>query len=110
MDIRKEIIQSEAIRLSVKDGESEVGRAFLFIITNELHDAPYGLMEDVYVESDYRGKGHGTQLVGMMIEEAKVRGCYKLIGQSRYGREKVHDLYVRLGFKDHGKNFRMDLN
>ena len=108
--MKKEQRSSEALRFSVEEDGKEVGRAWLYLIKNDLHDEPYGLLEDVFVESEFRQKGYGTQLVNAVIEEAKARGCYKLIGQSRYGREKVHALYERLGFVDHGKNFRMDFS
>jgi hypothetical protein len=43
-----------------------------------------------------------------VIAEAKRRDCYKLIATSRYARDRSHALYARLGFTDHGKEFRMD--
>ncbi len=89
------------------DGQS-VGRAFLFIITNDLHDKPYGLLEDVYVEEDARGQGVGKALVAAVISEAKTRNCKKLITQSRHGKEAVHTMYEKCGFYEHGKNFRIN--
>jgi len=65
-------------------------------------------MEDVFVEEVLRGQGVGSELVKKVIEEAKQRDCYKLICTSRYEKPKVHELYINLGFKDHGKEFRMD--
>ncbi|MBI2436536.1 MAG: GNAT family N-acetyltransferase [Candidatus Magasanikbacteria bacterium] len=97
-----------AIRFSALEHDAEVGHAYLYIVYNDLHIEPYGLMEDVFVEGSQRGKGVGTQLVTMMIDKSKELGCRKLIGQSRYEKESVHRLYESLGFKDHGKNFRMD--
>jgi GNAT superfamily N-acetyltransferase len=97
-----------AIRFSAQDNSVEVGHAYLYIIYNDLHEEPYGLMEDVFVDESQRGKGVGTELVKKMIAKAQELGCRKLIGQSRYGKESVHRLYESLGFKDHGKNFRMD--
>ncbi len=82
---------------------------FLVVISNDRHAESYGLLENVYVEPEFRGRGIGTKLLQEIIAEAKRIGCYKLLGQSRYGKENVHDLYLSLGFKDHGKNFRMDL-
>ncbi len=96
------------IRFSAKDDGKEIGRAYLYVIYNDLHDEPYGLMEDVFVEEEFRGTGVGTKLVNMLIEEAKEVGCRKLIGQSRHSKPRVHELYKNLGFKDHGLNFRMD--
>jgi GNAT superfamily N-acetyltransferase len=86
-----------------------IGRAFLFLIYNDLHSKPYGLLEDVFVEEEYRGKGIGKELVKKVIEKAKEFGCYKLIATSRFGRENVHQLYENLGFKKWGYEFRMDL-
>ena len=85
-----------------------VGRAFLYVMTNDLHKRPFGLLEDVFVEPDHRGGEIGTTLVKRVIAEAKRRRCYKIIATSRHARDRVHALYARLGFTDHGKEFRMD--
>jgi len=109
MEIKKEKQnRSYAIRFSAQEDGNEVGRAYVYIIYNDLHDEPYGLMEDVFVDASERGKGVGTRLVEDIIAEAKKLGCRKLIAQSRYGKGSVHALYEKIGFKDHGKNFRMD--
>jgi GNAT superfamily N-acetyltransferase len=108
MDIKKTEAKCEGLRLSLnRDGE-EVARAFLYLMSNNLHEAPFGLLEDVYVDESYRGQGLGTEIVNAVIAEAKARGCYKLIATSRYTRPRVHELYLRLGFRDHGKEFRID--
>ena len=85
-----------------------VGRAYLYVMTNDLHTRPFGLMEDVFVEPDHRGSEIGTALVKRVVSEAKRRCCYKLIATSRHARDRVHVLYDRLGFTDHGKEFRID--
>jgi GNAT superfamily N-acetyltransferase len=51
----------------------------------------------------------GGELVKAVVAEAKRLGCYKLIGTSRAERASVHAWYKNLGFKDYGKEFRMDL-
>ncbi len=108
MEYKKDRIQAEGVRISVSENGKELGRATLFLMTNDLHDTPFGLLEDVYVDETQRGRGIGSELVKKVIEEAKQRKCYKLIATSRYARPKVHDLYIRLGFEDHGKEFRMN--
>ena len=85
-----------------------IGRAFLYILWNDLHDRPFGFMEDVFVEPEHRGSDVGTALVKRVIAETRKRGCYKLVATSRYERDRVHALYLKLGFKDHGKEFRID--
>ena len=108
MELKKKETDSKAIKFSVEDEGKEVARAFLYLIRNELHEGPYGLVEDVFVEENYRSRGLGSSLVQELIEEAKRQGCYKLIATSRHGRPAIHRMYERLGFKDHGKEFRMD--
>lgn len=108
MEIKKQEIVSKAIKFEAVDGEKIIGRAFLYLINNELHEKPYGLLEDVFVVEDYRSRGIGTDLVKAIIEEAKNSGCYKLVGTSRHSRAEVHEWYKKLGFQDYGKEFRMD--
>ena len=108
-----DIIQNEAkcsgFKFIAKDeSKKEVGRAFLYVMHNELHTQPFGFMEDVYIDEEMRGQGLGTSLVKEVINKAKELGCYKLVATSRYSRSKVHDLYIKLGFLDHGKEFRID--
>lgn len=102
--------QSQAIKFFVADKGKIVGRAYLYLIRNDLYEKPYGLLEDVFVEDEYRGKGVGNQLLKAVIAEAKDRNCPKLIGTSRYSRPHIHKWYEKLGFKDCGKEFRMDFN
>ena len=110
MEIEKQIEKDAySIKFLARRNDKVVAWAYLFILKTDRHDEPYGVMENVYVEQEYRGQGIGTELVKEIIATAKEKGCYKLLGQSRYGKEKVHDLYIGFGFKDHGKNFRIDL-
>jgi len=109
MEINRITNSSEMIKIEIKDESSAIiGRASLFLIFNDLHIEPYGLMEDVFVEEKYRGCGYGKQLVGEIITIAQEKKCYKLVAQSRYSKPKVHELYKKFGFKEHGLNFRID--
>lgn len=96
------------IRFVERDGDVDVGHVFLYLISNNLHDTPYGYVEDLFVGEGFRGKGVGTTLIQAVIEEAKARKCYKLVGTSRHERPEIHEWYERLGFKNHGVEFRMD--
>ncbi len=109
MNIQKLEIKSEAIKFELFDNEKKIGRIYLYLIKNDLHDKPYGLLEDLLVEESYRGSGFGKQLVQTAIEEAKKLGCYKLICTSRNTRSEVHGFYKKLGFEEYGKEFRMTL-
>jgi len=108
MKIELREIDEKGIRFSAIQENREVGRAYLYILRNDLHQEPFGFMEDVFIEEQYRGQRVGSELVEKVIEEAKARRCYKLVCTSRYEKPKVHDLYERLGFQDYGKEFRIN--
>ncbi|MFA5991413.1 MAG: GNAT family N-acetyltransferase [Candidatus Doudnabacteria bacterium] len=99
---------SKAVKFEIKEGKKIVGRAFLYIIQNDLHENPYGLLEDLFVEEEYRSHGLGRQLLLSVVTEAKKRKLYKLIGNSRTFRTQVHHFYEKMGFKKYGFEFRMD--
>jgi len=102
-------LATEIIKVQMRDDAgAQIGRASLVLITNEINVRPYGLLEDVFVSESERGGGLGSRLVRSVVEIAKMEGCYKLIATSRYARPRVHELYLRLGFREHGKEFRMD--
>jgi len=109
MEFVEKEVTTKGIRISLTIDGKEVGRARIYLIKNDLHDQPYALFEDLFVEKEARGFGYGTKIVEKVIEMAKKYNCYKLIGTSRYERKRVHELYERFGFKDYGKEFRMDL-
>ncbi|PLX26296.1 GNAT family N-acetyltransferase [Candidatus Parcubacteria bacterium] len=109
MELKKEMkMDAYAVKFTFEEDGRTLGRAYLYIIHNDLHDRPYGLLEDLYVEEDQRGRGLGNKLVSAVVEEAKKIQCTKLIGTSRYARTEVHAWYEKLGFSDYGKEFRMD--
>jgi GNAT superfamily N-acetyltransferase len=108
--IEREERAARGIRFSIAGSDGEVARAYLYLMTNDLHDRPFGLLEDVFVAESERGSGLGTALVNEVIAAARAAGCYKLIATSRASRPKVHALYERLGFANYGVEFRMDLD
>lgn len=101
--------RSYAIKIEALEKGEILGRAYLYIMFNDLHREPLGFLEDVFVKAENRGRGIGSKLVEAAITEAKKQDCYKIICASRYNNPKVHALYQKLGFKDWGKEFRIDL-
>ena len=108
MDFDNVNVNARGIRITFQDNGVEVGRAYLYLMHNDLHEQPFALMENVHVAEAYRGKGIGSQLVKQVVELAKNANCYKLIATSRLSRSNVHSLYQRLGFTQHGLEFRID--
>ena len=108
MIINTETITAKGIKFTLVEGDREIARAYLYLMHNDLHSKPFGLLEDVYVADSQRGKGLGTKILQQVIATARERGCYKLIATSRTSRSKVHQLYKKLGFYERGLEFRVD--
>jgi len=108
MQLTKNQANASGVKITLEQDGKEVGRAFLYLMHNSLHQRPFGLMEDVFVNEEFRGQGVGSQLVKAVIEEAKANHCYKLLCTSRYGRDKVHAWYEKLGFFKQGHEFRIN--
>ena len=103
-------LKGEAIQLKVTEKGQEIARVRIYFIYNELHPEPYALLEDLFVQEEFRGKKYGSKILQAAIQEAKKKGCYKIIATSRNEREQVHEFYKKIGFKEWGKEFRMDLS
>jgi GNAT superfamily N-acetyltransferase len=111
VEIIERSARAEGIRFSVVQDGREVARAYLYLAENDLHPGQwFGLLEDVFVDESGRGRGLGSTLVRHVVEEARRRGCYKLVATSRHERTRVHDLYCQLGFEDWGREFRLDFD
>lgn len=109
MELKKKKIKAGGLKFILEDHGEKIGRAYLYLLKNELHDNPFAFVEDIFIGNEYRGQGLGSKLVEEIIQEAKKCGCYKIIMTSRHSNERAHKLYERLGFVDHGKEFRIDL-
>lgn len=92
-------------------GGSIVGTFALLIMDNLAHmGAPSGVVEDVVVQEDWRGKGVGKHMMRFAMDRCRERGCYKLALSSNLKREAAHRFYDGLGFRRHGYSFVMELN
>ncbi|MFA6190448.1 MAG: GNAT family N-acetyltransferase [Candidatus Staskawiczbacteria bacterium] len=110
MNINKKEVSVHGIKFFIEKDGKEVARAFLYIMNNNLHKEPFGFLEDLFVDEDFRGQGIGTELLNIVISEAKTQGCYKLIANSRHENKLVHKIYEKIGFKNFGIEFKMYLN
>lgn len=108
MEFKQTKVEAYGIKVTIEKDGKELGRSYVYIMKNSLHERPFGLLEDVFLDEELRGQGLGKELVLKTIEAAKKEGCYKMVATSRYERPQVHKLYENLGFKDRGKEFRID--
>lgn len=109
MEIKQKKVTAEGIKFYIEDQGKEIARAYLYIMKNDQRPEPFGFMEDVWVDENYRGQGLATKLISEFIKVAKTNKCYKIVGTSRYGRDNAHRLYEKIGFKNFGVEFKMYL-
>jgi GNAT superfamily N-acetyltransferase len=109
LKIERDAQAARGVRFSIRDGAREIAHAYLYVLRNDLHAAPFGLLEDLHVDKSEAGSGLGRALVEDVIVAAREAGCYKLIATSRQSRTRVQDLFHRLGFVEQGVEFRRDI-
>lgn len=107
--MKKQPLSITGIRFAISEKNEELARGYLYLLKNDLHERPYAFIEDLYVAEAERGAGYGSKMLQAMIEEAKKRGCYKIIATSRKPRRAVHRFYEKNGFQKWGYEFRIDL-
>lgn len=98
-------------KLYIALANKEVIGTFALIIMDNLghKGAPSGIVEDVVVHPEWRGKGVGKKMMQFAMEQCKERGCYKMALSSNIKREDAHRFYESLGFKKHGYSFIVEL-
>ena len=110
MEIKKEIKkEGYAVKITIEENNEVLGWTYIYIMFQDRHPEPYAYLENVYIEPEHRSRGLGKQLVQLAIDEAKERGCYKIIGTSKMSKPDVHAFYEKMGFEKMGYEFRMDL-
>lgn len=83
--------------------DSGHGRLQLIVNTNLQDGSEYGIIENVFVEKEYRNKGIATSLIERAIEYSKESGLYKIVLNCS---DKNVDLYHKCGFKIYQYNMR----
>jgi len=90
--------------------EEVLGTFALLIMNNLAHmGSSSAIVEDVVVNERHQGQGIGQKMMLHAMELAKKAQCYKLILSSNHKRQKAHDFYRKLGFREHGLSFHVDL-
>jgi GNAT superfamily N-acetyltransferase len=87
-----------------------VGSFALLIMDNLAHmGAPSAVVEDVVVNSKWRGQGIGSQMIRFAMDKARQAKCYKLALTCSINRDRAHKFYESLGFEKHGYSFLISL-
>ena len=93
------IIQDESTQLFIA---KETGGKIIGTLTLVSYQIPTGLkfwIEDVVVDSNFRGRGVGQKLTESAMEYAEKKGGSSINLTSNPKRKAAHQLYVKMGFK-----------
>ena len=107
--LKKQLKDKACDILVTKDHGQVVATVTIYYIQVAARAKPYALLEGLVVDQNVRGHGIGTALFKKCIEIAKSKNCYKMIFTSGTDRPEAHKFYEKLGFRQWGLEFRMDL-
>jgi len=96
-DLEEIINDKNAFMVVAQDGEAVVGMGTLYVIIKV--GKHVGYIEDIVVDSRYRGQGLGKKIVEELIAEARKRKLTYLFLTSHAARDTANNLYQKLGFE-----------
>jgi len=74
-----------------------------------LHSGLSGLIDELVVTKDYRGKGIGKQLIFAVIERCEQLGCCEVELTTEYTNTNAIEFYKKCGFVERGPLFEKEL-
>jgi ribosomal protein S18 acetylase RimI-like enzyme len=70
---------------------------------------PQAWIPDLYVEPAFRRRGAARALLDACVEEARRRGCHRLVLESGHHRAEAHRLYEQYGFQHYARAYTLEL-
>jgi len=71
---------------------------FNFIPNMTRNASPYGIIENVVTDQEFRNQGYGKAVIGHALDMAWSLGCYKVMLQTGSRHESTHNFYKSCGF------------
>jgi ribosomal protein S18 acetylase RimI-like enzyme len=84
-----------------------VGTLDVLIVPNLSHGgAPWGIVENVVVDEEMRGRGLGHSLMEEAVRRCNDAGCYKVQLLTHKSRTRAHEFYRSMEFEPVAEGFR----
>jgi ribosomal protein S18 acetylase RimI-like enzyme len=64
---------------------------------------------DLYVGVSFRRRGAARALLDACVEEARRRGCHRVVLESGHHRAEAHQLYESYGFQHYARAYALEL-
>jgi glucosamine-phosphate N-acetyltransferase len=93
------LISNSKTYMCAVESEKLVGFGSLTIMDNFWPEGSLGYIDELVVDSHFRNKGIGADLLGNLINLARYKGCCKIQLDSLFHRTESHRFYERQGFE-----------
>jgi ribosomal protein S18 acetylase RimI-like enzyme len=106
----KNLLKDETSYLLVAEIEETV-TGFINFTTRQtiLHQDLSGLIDELVVAKEFRGKGVGNQLLLAAIRKCRQLGCREVEVSTEKTNTKAREFYKKCGFEERGLLFELDL-
>jgi GNAT superfamily N-acetyltransferase len=89
--------QREGLQLLARDAGQAVGFATLYWTWQTLAAARVGVMNDLFVAAEARGKGVAEGLIATCLERCREHGATRLVWQTARDNHRAQAVYARVG-------------
>ncbi|VVB61659.1 Acetyltransferase YpeA [uncultured archaeon] len=106
----KNLLKDETSYFLVAEIEGAVIGFINFTIRQTiLHQNLSGLIDELVVDKEFRGKGAGNQLLVAAIRKCRRLGCCEVEVSTEKINTKAREFYKKCGFEERGLLFELDL-
>jgi ribosomal protein S18 acetylase RimI-like enzyme len=103
-------LEHEDAQVFVAELDGEVAGAVSLWFQPRLNwTTPQAWIPDLYVEPAFRRRGAARALLDACVEEARRRGCHRLVLESGHHRAQAHRLYEQYGFQHYARAYSLEL-
>ncbi|MBN1367486.1 MAG: GNAT family N-acetyltransferase [Dehalococcoidales bacterium] len=97
----QQILDDPSKHLLVAESDKKIIASCVLVVISNLTrgGGPYGLIENVITDTDYRKKGFGTGLLKYAQQIAWDKGCYKIMLLTGRQQPEIFGFYEKAGFK-----------
>lgn len=106
----RHLADSATASLLALRGDQPIGFLSLHFRERLCQRKPEAWIPDLIVTEAEHGRGAAQALLARAVQLSRRRGCFRLVLESHYHRQRAHRFYLREGFLDAGKCFVLKLD
>jgi ribosomal protein S18 acetylase RimI-like enzyme len=103
-------LANDDARVFVAEVEGEIAGAVSLWFQPRLNwTTAQAWIPDLYVDPTFRRRGAARALLDACVEEARRRGCHRVVLESGHHRAEAHNLYEGYGFQHYARAYSLEL-